>query len=125
LGETPSEPAKITCLKPVFWRIRLMSSVLKAATGFMVKKSISDYFGVIFSLLYLHSSFIVSLTVSFTACFILLMIDLSKCDNAPSGSVEEPRHGRYTHVAKRRTLSITSPLDIIDKEEENTYTTQI
>jgi site-specific recombinase XerD len=26
---------------------------------------------------------------------------------------------RYTHVAKRRTLSITSPIDTIDKEEEN------
>jgi len=26
---------------------------------------------------------------------------------------------RYTHVAKRRTLSITSPLDTIDKEEKN------
>jgi len=32
---------------------------------------------------------------------------------------------RYTHVAKRRTLSITSPLDTIDKEEENAYTQQI
>jgi len=32
---------------------------------------------------------------------------------------------RYTHVAKRRILSITSPLDTIDKEEENAYTTPI
>jgi hypothetical protein len=32
---------------------------------------------------------------------------------------------RYTHVAKRRTLSITSPFDTIDKEEEDAYISQI
>ena len=31
---------------------------------------------------------------------------------------------RYTHVAKRRTLSITSPLDTIDQNDEDSYISQ-